>query len=110
MGGPHSASPLRLLTCGSLGDGKSTLIRRLLSEQDLVVENHVAHQLEHAQGVAIDVAHRCFSTERRAFVIADAPGNEQDTRAMANAAINADLPYCWWMRTGESWTRHSGMG
>jgi bifunctional enzyme CysN/CysC len=91
MGGPHSASPLRLLTCGSLGDGKSTLIRRLLSEQDLVVENHVAHPLEHAQGVAIDVAHRCFSTERRAFVIADAPGNEQDIRAMANAAVNSDV-------------------
>jgi bifunctional enzyme CysN/CysC len=106
---------LRFLTCGSVDDGKSTLIGRLLYEQNLIFDDHLAAlgrdskkfgttgsgidfallldglEAEREQGITIDVAYRYFSTARRAFVVADAPGHEQYTRNMATAASNADL-------------------
>jgi len=108
-------SLLRVLTCGSVDDGKSTLIGRLLFEcgsiQDDVmvalkrdsrrfgtVENGVDFALlvdglaaEREQGVTIDVAYRFFETPRRRFILADAPGHQQYTRNMATGASNADL-------------------
>jgi bifunctional enzyme CysN/CysC len=107
-------APLRLLTCGSVDDGKSTLIGRLLYEQNLIFDDHLAAlerdskkhgttgevdfallldglQAEREQGITIDVAYRYFSTNRRAFIVADTPGHEQYTRNMATGASNADL-------------------
>lgn len=106
--------PLRFLTCGSVDDGKSTLIGRLLYENRLVFEDHLAAlerdskkhgttgtvdfallldglEAEREQGITIDVAYRYFSTKRRSFVVADAPGHEQYTRNMATGASNSDL-------------------
>jgi bifunctional enzyme CysN/CysC len=116
---PPSAAPvrppLRFLTCGSVDDGKSTLIGRLLHEQNLIFDDHrealgrdskrhgttggdIDYALlldgleaEREQGITIDVAYRYFSTERRSFVVADTPGHEQYTRNMATGASNADL-------------------
>ena len=106
---------LRFLTCGSVDDGKSTLIGRLLYEQNLIFEDHLAAlerdskkhgttgadvdfallldglEAEREQGITIDVAYRYFSTRRRAFIVADTPGHEQYTRNMATGASNADL-------------------
>jgi len=106
---------LRFLTCGSVDDGKSTLIGRLMHEQNLIFEDHLAvlerdskkHgttgtdvdfallldglEAEREQGITIDVAYRYFSTKRRAFIVADTPGHEQYTRNMATGASNADL-------------------
>ena len=106
---------LRFLTCGSVDDGKSTLIGRLLHEQDLIFEDHLAAlerdskkhgtvggdvdfallldglEAEREQGITIDVAYRYFSTRRRTFIVADTPGHEQFTRNMATGASNADL-------------------
>ena len=106
---------LRVLTCGSVDDGKSTLIGRLLFEQNLIFEDQLAAltsnsrkhgttgedidfallldglEAEREQGITIDVAYRYFSTKRRAFVVADTPGHEQYTRNMATGASNADL-------------------
>ena len=106
---------LRFLTCGSVDDGKSTLIGRLLYEQNLIFDDHLAAlardskrfgatggdidfallldglEAEREQGITIDVAYRYFSTERRAFIVADTPGHEQYTRNMATGASNADL-------------------
>ena len=106
---------LRFLTCGSVDDGKSTLIGRLLYEQNLIYEDHLAAlagdsakhgtagadvdyallldglEAEREQGITIDVAYRHFSTRRRAFIVADSPGHEQYTRNMATAASNAGL-------------------
>src|ERR1700686_3340012 len=105
---------LRLLTCGSVDDGKSTLIGRLLYEGNLIFDDHFAAlerdsvkhgttgevdfallldglEAEREQGITIDVAYRYFSTERRSFIVADAPGHEQYTRNMATGASNADL-------------------
>jgi bifunctional enzyme CysN/CysC len=106
---------LRLLTCGSVDDGKSTLIGRLLYERKLIfddqlaalkrdskkfgtVENDIDFALlvdgleaEREQGITIDVAYRYFATEKRSFIVADAPGHEQYTRNMATGASNADL-------------------
>jgi bifunctional enzyme CysN/CysC len=106
---------LRFLTCGSVDDGKSTLIGRLLYEQNLIFDDHLAVlardsekygttekeidfallldglEAEREQGITIDVAYRYFSTPRRAFIVADAPGHEQYTRNMATAASNAEL-------------------
>ena len=113
--GADSRPALRFLTCGSVDDGKSTLIGRLLYEQKLVFDDHLAvlerdskkHgsnggeidfallldglEAEREQGITIDVAYRYFSTARRAFVVADTPGHEQYTRNMATGASNADL-------------------
>ena len=106
---------LRLLTCGSVDDGKSTLIGRLLYEQNLIFDDHLAAlerdskkhgttgadvdfallldglEAEREQGITIDVAYRYFTSPRRAFVVADTPGHEQYTRNMATGASNADL-------------------
>jgi bifunctional enzyme CysN/CysC len=106
---------LRFFTCGSVDDGKSTLIGRLLHEQNLVSEDHLAAlaqdsrkygtagadidfallldglEAERQQGITIDVAYRYFSTKRRAFIVADTPGHEQYTRNMATGASNADV-------------------
>ncbi len=106
---------LRFLTCGSVDDGKSTLIGRLLYEQNLIFDDQLASlgrdskkfgstgvdhdyallldglEAEREQGITIDVAYRYFATPRRAFVAADTPGHEQYTRNMATGASNADL-------------------
>ncbi|MCH7816532.1 MAG: sulfate adenylyltransferase subunit CysN [Proteobacteria bacterium] len=106
---------LRLLTCGSVDDGKSTLIGRLLHDSKLIYEDQLAAikadsvksgttggkldlallvdglQAEREQGITIDVAYRYFSTSKRKFIIADTPGHEQYTRNMATGASNCDL-------------------
>ena len=111
----HTRPALRFLTCGSVDDGKSTLIGRLLYEQNLVFEDHLAAltrdskkyssvgseidfallldglEAEREQGITIDVAYRSFATRRRSFVVADTPGHEQYTRNMATGASNCEL-------------------
>jgi bifunctional enzyme CysN/CysC len=106
---------LRFITCGSVDDGKSTLIGRLLHDSKLIYEDQLAAvtrdskkvgttgdapdlallvdglQAEREQGITIDVAYRYFSTDRRKFIIADTPGHEQYTRNMATGASNSDL-------------------
>ncbi len=108
-------SLLRFITCGSVDDGKSTLIGRFLYESKLVFEDHLAAleadskkvgtqgndldfallvdglAAEREQGITIDVAYRFFSTERRKFVVADTPGHEQYTRNMVTGASTAEL-------------------
>ncbi|MCP8897105.1 sulfate adenylyltransferase subunit CysN [Shinella daejeonensis] len=111
----RDSRPLRLITCGSVDDGKSTLIGRLLWDTKAVKEDQRATlerdssgrqndlglpdfallldglQAEREQGITIDVAYRYFSTDRRAFIVADTPGHEQYTRNMATGASTADL-------------------
>jgi len=106
---------LRFITCGSVDDGKSTLIGRLLYESHLVFEDHLAAleadsrrvgtqggdldfallvdglAAEREQGITIDVAYRFFTTERRKFIVADTPGHEQYTRNMVTGASTAEL-------------------
>ena len=106
---------LRFLTCGSVDDGKSTLIGRLLYERSLILDDQFASlerdskkfgttgedvdfallvdglEAEREQGITIDVAYRYFSTENRSFIVADCPGHEQYTRNMATGASNCDL-------------------
>jgi bifunctional enzyme CysN/CysC len=106
---------LRLLTCGSVDDGKSTLIGRLLYEKKLIFDDQLSAlerdskkfgtigddidfallvdglEAEREQGITIDVAYRYFATEKRSFIVADTPGHEQFTRNMATGASNADL-------------------
>ena len=105
-------SLLRLLTCGSVDDGKSTLVGRLLYDAHLLLEDQLAAlerdsrragreldlsllvdglAAEREQGITIDVAYRFFATARRKFIIADTPGHEQYTRNMATGASTADL-------------------
>jgi bifunctional enzyme CysN/CysC len=108
-------SMLRFITCGSVDDGKSTLIGRLLYDSKLVFEDHLATleadskkvgtqggdldfallvdglAAEREQGITIDVAYRFFSTEQRKFIVADTPGHEQYTRNMVTGASTADL-------------------
>ncbi|MEQ1930037.1 MAG: sulfate adenylyltransferase subunit CysN [Parvularculaceae bacterium] len=108
-------SLLRFITCGSVDDGKSTLIGRLLYDTKLVYEDQLAAlqsdskkfgtqgeridfallvdglAAEREQGITIDVAYRFFSTEKRKFIVADTPGHEQYTRNMATGASTADL-------------------
>ncbi len=108
-------STLRFLTCGSVDDGKSTLIGRLLYDSKLIFEDQLAAleadskrlgtqgeeidfallvdglAAEREQGITIDVAYRFFATDQRKFVVADTPGHEQYTRNMATGASNADL-------------------
>lgn len=105
---------LRFLTCGSVDDGKSTLIGRLLHDTGQVADDQLAAliqdsrrfgttgddldfallldglEAEREQGITIDVAHRYFSTTRRHFIVADTPGHEQYTRNMATGASGAD--------------------
>jgi bifunctional enzyme CysN/CysC len=106
---------LRFLTCGSVDDGKSTLIGRLLYDSQLILDDQLASlrqesrnrttgeegidfsllvdglTAEREQGITIDVAYRFFSTARRKFIVADTPGHEQYTRNMATGASNADV-------------------
>src|SRR4249919_4408375 len=91
---------LRIATAGSVDDGKSTLIGRLLLDSKSLLddqgEDDLAHvtdglRAEREQGITIDVAYRFFATERRSFIIADAPGHEQYTRNMVTGASTADL-------------------
>ncbi|NWG71338.1 MAG: sulfate adenylyltransferase subunit CysN [Parvularculaceae bacterium] len=108
-------SLLRFITCGSVDDGKSTLIGRLLYDTKLVYEDQLnalkadskkfgtqgeridfallvdGLAAEREQGITIDVAYRFFSTEKRKFIVADTPGHEQYTRNMATGASTADL-------------------
>ena len=104
MGNTQSA--LKFITCGSVDDGKSTLIGRLLVDTKAVLQDHLAGVQRHGstdlalltdglsaereQGITIDVAYRYFSTEQRKFIIGDAPGHEQYTRNMVTAASSAD--------------------
>ena len=105
----------RFITCGSVDDGKSTLIGRLLYESKLIYEDQLAAleidskkdgtqgdsidfallvdglAAEREQGITIDVAYRFFSTEKRKFIVADTPGHEQYTRNMATGASTADV-------------------
>ena len=99
-------SALKFITCGSVDDGKSTLIGRLLVDTKAVLQDHLAGvqrsgetdlalltdglSAEREQGITIDVAYRYFSTEDRKFIIGDAPGHEQYTRNMVTAASAAD--------------------
>jgi len=104
---------LRLATAGSVDDGKSTLIGRLLHDSKAIMEDQLAHvvetserrgdgylnlalltdglRAEREQGITIDVAYRYFQTPRRKFIIADTPGHEQYTRNMVTGASTADL-------------------
>jgi sulfate adenylyltransferase subunit 1 len=97
---------LRFITCGSVDDGKSTLIGRLLLDSRSVLQDQLANvsrtgtvnlaqftdglSAEREQGITIDVAYRYFSTAQRKFIIGDAPGHEQYTRNMVTAASSAD--------------------
>ena len=106
---------LRFFTCGSVDDGKSTLIGRLLHDSKMIFEDQLAAikkdskksgttgdeidlallvdglQSEREQGITIDVAYRYFATDKRKFIIADTPGHEQYTRNMATGASTCDL-------------------
>ena len=106
---------LRFITCGSVDDGKSTLIGRLLYESKMLFEDQLAAleadskklgtqggnldfallvdglSAEREQGITIDVAYRAFTTQRRKFIVADTPGHEQYTRNMATGASTAEL-------------------
>ncbi len=108
-------SLLRFITCGSVDDGKSTLIGRLLYESHMVFEDHLAQleadsakvgtqgtdldfallldglTAEREQGITIDVAYRFFSTDKRKFIVADTPGHEQYTRNMVTGASTAEV-------------------
>jgi sulfate adenylyltransferase subunit 1 len=103
--GDHAAA-LRFITCGSVDDGKSTLIGRLLVDSRAVLQDQLASvsrsgetdlalltdglSAEREQGITIDVAYRYFATPARKFIIGDAPGHEQYTRNMVTAASSAD--------------------
>jgi bifunctional enzyme CysN/CysC len=108
-------SLLRFLTCGSVDDGKSTLIGRLLYDSKLLFDDHLSAlekdskkhgttggdidfallvdglEAEREQGITIDVAYRFFATDKRRFIVADCPGHEQYTRNMATGASNSEL-------------------
>jgi bifunctional enzyme CysN/CysC len=112
---PAGEDLLRFITCGSVDDGKSTLIGRLLFDANVVPDDHLAAamrdgtryrafgdmpdlallvdglQAEREQGITIDVGYRFFATPRRRFIVADTPGHEQYTRNMATGASTADL-------------------
>ena len=111
----ENKSLLRFITCGSVDDGKSTLIGRLLYESKMIFEDQLTAleqdskkvgtqgenidfallvdglAAEREQGITIDVAYRFFATEHRKFIVADTPGHEQYTRNMATGASTADL-------------------
>ena len=112
---PNNMDQLRLITCGSVDDGKSTLIGRLLHDSNMIYKDQLEAlardsrkygttgdeidyallvdgiEAEREQGITIDVAYRFFATPRRSFVVADTPGHEQYTRNMATGASNAQL-------------------
>ncbi|MDC0228209.1 sulfate adenylyltransferase subunit CysN [Alphaproteobacteria bacterium] len=111
----QNKSLLRLITCGSVDDGKSTLIGRLLYDTKMIFEDHLTQlqvdskkigsqgqmidfallvdglEAEREQGITIDVAYRFFSTEKRKFILADTPGHEEYTRNMVTGASSAEL-------------------
>src|SRR5437764_4143813 len=109
----RTAELLRIATAGSVDDGKSTLIGRLLHDSKSILEDQLAHvaetserrgdgylnlalltdglRAEREQGITIDVAYRYFQTARRKFILADTPGHEQYTRNMVTGASTADL-------------------
>ena len=103
----NTQNALRFITCGSVDDGKSTLIGRLLVDTKAVLQDHLAGvqrsgetdlalltdglSAEREQGITIDVAYRYFATSARKFIIGDAPGHEQYTRNMVTAASSADV-------------------
>lgn len=111
---PMSRGLLRILTCGSVDDGKSTLIGRLLYDSQMIMEDTLAAitkdsrkhgtvgedvdlallvdglEAERQQGITIDVAYRFFTTPKRSFIVADCPGHEQYTRNMATGASNSE--------------------
>ncbi len=113
--GTGAKDQLRFITCGSVDDGKSTLIGRLLHDSKMIYNDQLAAlerdsarhgtagndidfallvdglEAEREQGITIDVAYRFFTTSRRSFMVADAPGHEQYTRNMATGASNAQL-------------------
>lgn len=113
--GEQSKNLLRLITCGSVDDGKSTLIGRLLYDSQAILEDQLKTladeskkfkttdtefdfallvdglAAEREQGITIDVAYRFFTTDKRKFIISDTPGHEQYTRNMATGASTADL-------------------
>ena len=113
--GHRNKSMLRFITCGSVDDGKSTLIGRLLYDSKMIFEDQLASleadskklgtqgqkidfallvdglAAEREQGITIDVAYRFFATEKRKFIVADTPGHEQYTRNMVTGASTADL-------------------
>jgi bifunctional enzyme CysN/CysC len=115
LDGQRNKETLRFITCGSVDDGKSTLIGRLLYESKAIFDDQLASlesdskqygtqgekmdlallvdglQAEREQGITIDVAYRFFTTDRRRFIVADTPGHEQYTRNMATGASTADL-------------------
>jgi bifunctional enzyme CysN/CysC len=112
---PSGKTLLRFLTCGSVDDGKSTLIGRLLYDSEAILADQLVNlerdsrkfgttggdidlallldglEDERQQGITIDVAYRLFQTKRRSFIVADTPGHEQYTRNMATGASTADL-------------------
>ena len=104
--GQDTRAALRFVTCGSVDDGKSTLLGRLLVDSKTVLQDQLAGvqrggqtdlalltdglQAEREQGITIDVAYRYFNTLKRKFIIADAPGHEQYTRNMVTAASSSD--------------------
>jgi bifunctional enzyme CysN/CysC len=114
-GAAETRDQLRFLTCGSVDDGKSTLIGRLLHDSKMIYEDQLTAlqrdsarhgttgddidfallvdglEAEREQGITIDVAYRFFNTPRRSFMVADTPGHEQYTRNMATGASNAQL-------------------
>jgi sulfate adenylyltransferase large subunit len=110
---PRTSELLRIATAGSVDDGKSTLIGRLLHDTKSIFEDQMEHvvqtserrgdgylnlalltdglRAEREQGITIDVAYRYFATPRRKFIVADTPGHEQYTRNMVTGASTADL-------------------
>ena len=123
---------LRFITCGSVDDGKSTLIGRLLHDSKLIFEDQLVDarkrlraprhhredidfallvdglEAEREQGITIDVAYRFFTTPKRSFIVADTPGHEQYTRNMATGASNAELAVILSMRARACWCRPGG--
>jgi bifunctional enzyme CysN/CysC len=101
--GSSEKTLLRLITCGSVDDGKSSLLGRLLYETGSAFEDELALcegdlsrlvdglEAEREQGITIDVAYRFFATKKRKFIVADAPGHEQYTRNLVTGASTADL-------------------
>lgn len=111
----NSLDTLSFITCGSVDDGKSTLLGRMLFEAQLIFDDQIDNLIkdskkigtqgqdidfallvdglaaEREQGITIDVAYRFFSTKKRKFIVADSPGHEQYTRNMVTAASNTDL-------------------